>query len=56
MGGGEKLDGEWLPTFDGRAVVYPSVRELRDYLSWRQVDCMVFFFSSPASPFGFWGF
>ncbi|KAL3958873.1 hypothetical protein ACCO45_007035 [Purpureocillium lilacinum] len=25
-----------LPTFDGRAVVYPSVQNLRDYLSWRQ--------------------
>lgn len=30
-----------LPTFDGRAVVYPSVQNLRDYLSWRQVDCEV---------------
>lgn len=29
-----------LPTFDGRAVCYPSVQNLRDYLSWRQVDCM----------------
>lgn len=28
-----------LPTFDGRAVCYPSVQNLRDYLSWRQVDC-----------------
>jgi hypothetical protein len=28
-----------LPSFDGRAVVYPSVRNLRDYMSWRQVDC-----------------
>ncbi|PHH70881.1 hypothetical protein CDD80_5672 [Ophiocordyceps camponoti-rufipedis] len=28
-----------LPTFDGRAVCYPSVENLRDYLSWRQVDC-----------------
>ncbi|GJN79431.1 tRNA-His guanylyltransferase [Purpureocillium lilacinum] len=30
-----------LPTFDGRAVVYPSVQNLRDYLSWRQVDCHI---------------
>ncbi|KAG5945842.1 Glucose-responsive transcription factor [Claviceps monticola] len=30
-----------LPTFDGRAVCYPSVQNLRDYLSWRQVDCHI---------------
>ena len=29
-----------LPSFDGRSVLYPSVINLRDYLSWRQVDCM----------------
>lgn len=29
-----------LPSFDGRAVCYPSVQNLRDYMSWRQVDCM----------------
>jgi tRNA(His) 5'-end guanylyltransferase len=28
-----------LPSFDGRAVQYPSIRNLRDYMSWRQVDC-----------------
>lgn len=28
-----------LPGFDGRAVQYPSVQNLRDYMSWRQVDC-----------------
>ncbi|POS86495.1 hypothetical protein EPUL_001642 [Erysiphe pulchra] len=27
-----------LPTFDGRIVQYPSKENLRDYLSWRQVD------------------
>ncbi|CZT04446.1 THG1 Protein required for tRNAHis guanylylation at 5 prime [Rhynchosporium graminicola] len=27
-----------LPSFDGRAVQYPSVHNLRDYMSWRQVD------------------
>ncbi|TYJ53922.1 hypothetical protein B9479_005471, partial [Cryptococcus floricola] len=26
------------PTFDGRAVMYPSAREVRDYFSWRQAD------------------
>ncbi|KAM3069282.1 tRNA-His guanylyltransferase [Clarireedia jacksonii] len=30
-----------LPTFDGRAVQYPSVQNLRDYMSWRQVDCHI---------------
>lgn len=29
-----------LPTFDGRAIVYPNKDVLRDYLSWRQVDCL----------------
>lgn len=29
-----------LPTFDGRAICYPSMVNMRDYLSWRQVDCM----------------
>lgn len=28
-----------LPNFDGRAVCYPGVQNLRDYMSWRQVDC-----------------
>ncbi|KAF6844206.1 tRNA guanylyltransferase [Colletotrichum musicola] len=30
-----------LPSFDGRAVCYPSVSNLRDYMSWRQVDCHI---------------
>ncbi|TVY26738.1 tRNA(His) guanylyltransferase [Lachnellula hyalina] len=30
-----------LPSFDGRAVLYPSVQNLRDYMSWRQVDCHI---------------
>eukprot|EP00761_Pharyngomonas_kirbyi_P001694 gb/GECH01001698.1/.p1 GENE.gb/GECH01001698.1/~~gb/GECH01001698.1/.p1 ORF type:complete len:256 (+),score=50.71 gb/GECH01001698.1/:1-768(+) len=29
------------PTFDGRVVCYPSDTILRDYLSWRQVDCHI---------------
>jgi len=36
-----RLDVGMLPTFDGRAVCYPSLGNLRDYLRWRQVDCMV---------------
>ena len=27
------------PAFDGRVVLYPSNKNLRDYLSWRQADC-----------------
>ena len=34
-----------LPSFDGRAVQYPSVANLRDYMSWRQVDCKLTYFS-----------
>ncbi|GES59384.1 tRNA(His) guanylyltransferase [Aspergillus terreus] len=30
-----------LPSFDGRAVVYPNTRIFRDYMSWRQVDCHI---------------
>ncbi|KAK0533920.1 tRNA-His guanylyltransferase [Tilletia horrida] len=26
------------PSFDGRLVMYPSAKEVRDYFSWRQVD------------------
>ncbi|KAF3932723.1 hypothetical protein ABW19_dt0204502 [Dactylella cylindrospora] len=33
--------GRPLPTFDGRAVVYPTVENVRDYLSWRQADCHI---------------
>ncbi|KAL3312332.1 tRNA-histidine guanylyltransferase 1-like [Cichlidogyrus casuarinus] len=29
------------PSFDGRVVVYPTVDNLRDYLSWRQADCHI---------------
>ncbi|KAI0091233.1 Thg1 C terminal domain-containing protein [Irpex rosettiformis] len=27
-----------LPSFDGRIIIYPSTREVRDYFSWRQAD------------------
>jgi tRNA(His) guanylyltransferase len=30
-----------IPSFDSRTVLYPSDRALRDYLSWRQVDCHI---------------
>ena len=29
------------PTFDGRTVLYPNKEVLRDYISWRQVDCHI---------------
>jgi len=29
------------PSFDGRAVCYPSLDNIRDYLSWRQADCHI---------------
>lgn len=29
---------QYAPSFDGRVVVYPTDKNLRDYLSWRQVD------------------
>ncbi|KAJ0167248.1 tRNA(His) guanylyltransferase [Colletotrichum tanaceti] len=32
-----------LPSFDGRAVCYPAVMNLRDYMSWRQVDSQIYF-------------
>ena len=32
---------ELIPSFDARAVLYPTDQNLRDYLSWRQVDCHV---------------
>lgn len=30
-----------LPTFDARAVMYPNSDVVRDYFSWRQVDCHI---------------
>jgi tRNA(His) guanylyltransferase len=30
-----------LPSFDGRAVLYPTTQNLRDYISWRQVDAHI---------------
>ncbi|KAI3711278.1 hypothetical protein L2E82_41253 [Cichorium intybus] len=36
-----KKDLKYPPNFDGRAVCYPSYEIIRDYLSWRQVDCHI---------------
>ncbi|CAO1605629.1 tRNA-His guanylyltransferase, variant 3 [Xanthoria calcicola] len=30
-----------MPSFDGRVVQYPSIQNVRDYLSWRQADCHI---------------
>ena len=30
---------QYPPAFDSRVVLYPTNTNLRDYLSWRQVDC-----------------
>ena len=32
---------QYPPAFDARVVLYPTDKNLRDYLSWRQVDCHV---------------
>ena len=30
-----------IPSFDARMVLYPTMESLKDYLSWRQVDCHI---------------
>ncbi|MCL7025490.1 hypothetical protein MKW94_003383 [Papaver nudicaule] len=30
-----------IPSFDARTVCYPSIKIVRDYLAWRQVDCHI---------------
>lgn len=35
------LEASRVPTFDARAVVYPTDQLVRDYFSWRQVDCHI---------------
>jgi len=32
---------QMIPSFDGRAVLYPNEKTIRDYLSWRQADCHI---------------
>lgn len=32
---------KYPPSFDARVILYPSDKNLRDYLSWRQVDCHI---------------
>lgn len=33
--------GTLLPTFDGRLVLYPNNKCVRDYFAWRQADCHI---------------
>ncbi len=35
------LELKFPPAFDGRIILYPTFSNLRDYLSWRQVDCHI---------------
>ncbi|KAH1065961.1 hypothetical protein J1N35_030948 [Gossypium stocksii] len=37
----QKKELKYPPSFDGRAVCYPSNEILQDYLAWRQVDCHI---------------
>jgi tRNA(His) guanylyltransferase len=30
---------KYPPSFDGRAVLYPDIKNVRDYFAWRQTDC-----------------
>lgn len=30
-----------VPSFDARIVLYPGMREVRDYFSWRQADSVL---------------
>ncbi|CRG94445.1 tRNAHis guanylyltransferase, putative [Plasmodium gallinaceum] len=36
-----KKDLVYLPCFDARIITYPSEKEIKDYFSWRQVDCHI---------------
>jgi tRNA(His) guanylyltransferase len=33
-----------IPSFDARIVLYPGIREVRDYFSWRQADSVLHLF------------
>lgn len=37
---------KYPPSFDGRAILYPDIKNVRDYFAWRQVDCT----SPPLTP------
>ena len=31
----------YAPIFDGRIVIYPTLKNIKDYLAWRQADCHI---------------
>ncbi|XP_023244464.1 probable tRNA(His) guanylyltransferase [Centruroides sculpturatus] len=35
------IEMKYPPSFDGRVVLYPTDKNLRDYFSWRQADCHI---------------
>ena len=37
----QDVELQYPPSFDARIVLYPSLQNLMDYLSWRQVDCHI---------------
>jgi tRNA(His) guanylyltransferase len=37
----EGVELKFPPQFDGRIILYPSFENLKDYFSWRQVDCHI---------------
>lgn len=40
---------QYPPAFDARTVLYPTDKNLRDYLSWRQADCKYHVLTYPGS-------
>lgn len=38
---GKPIVSDRIPTFDARAVTYPNAQTVKDYFSWRQVDCHI---------------
>jgi len=37
---------KYPPSFDGRAVLYPDIKNVRDYFAWRQADCSTTFLTA----------
>lgn len=37
----QDVELKFPPLFDGRVILYPSFENLKDYFSWRQVDCHI---------------
>jgi tRNA(His) guanylyltransferase len=40
-GAAADVELQYPPQFDARCVLYPSLQNLRDYISWRQADCHI---------------